>query len=46
MTSLGLLFQYRPGIIDLPSAARAENPDALILPEVFHNFDDTTADMQ
>ena len=36
---------YRPGVIDLPSAARGDNPDALVLPEVFHDFEDTIADM-
>lgn len=48
LISLDLLYPlplYRPGIIDLPLAGRAENPDALVLPEVFHDFDDNTAEM-
>lgn len=36
---------FRPGIVDLPAEGGVANPDAITLPEIFHDFETAVADL-
>ena len=40
-----LLFLLRPGVVDLPEENREAAVSAITLPETFHDFDTTMADL-
>ena len=42
---INILLCCRPGIVDLPSEGGVDNPDAITLPEIFHDFETAVADL-